>query len=48
MESDAFKKYMVDNSMSPYWLTGDDLEKTIDKEIETFTKVATDMDLMEK
>ena len=47
-ESDVFKKYMVDNSMSPYWLTGDELEKVIDKEIETFTQVATDMDLIEK
>jgi putative tricarboxylic transport membrane protein len=46
MESDTFKKYMVENSMNPKWVTGDELEKTLDGEIETFTKIATDMDLI--
>jgi putative tricarboxylic transport membrane protein len=46
MESDAFKKFMNDNSMNPKWVTGDELEKTLDQEIETFTKVATEMDLI--
>jgi putative tricarboxylic transport membrane protein len=45
-ESDAFKDYMKKNSMSPQWVTGPDLEARLDKEVENFTKVATDMGLI--
>jgi putative tricarboxylic transport membrane protein len=46
-ETDAFKEYMVQNSMAPNWTVGDDLDKRIDRETEVFTKVATDMNLIE-
>jgi putative tricarboxylic transport membrane protein len=45
-ESDAFKDYMKKNSMSPQWVTGPDLEARLDKEVENFTKVATEMGLI--
>jgi putative tricarboxylic transport membrane protein len=45
-ESDAFKEYMKKNSMSPQWVTGPDLEARLDKEVENFTAVATEMDLI--
>ncbi len=45
-ESDSFKEYMRLNSMSPQWLSGPELEARLDKEVETFTKVATDMGLI--
>jgi hypothetical protein len=38
---------MVQNSMAPNWTVGDDLDKRIDRETEVFTKVATDMNLIE-
>jgi tripartite-type tricarboxylate transporter receptor subunit TctC len=46
--SEPFKEYMMQNSMAPHWVTGEDLEKTLDNEIEVFTKVATEMNLIEK
>jgi putative tricarboxylic transport membrane protein len=46
--SEQFKEYMVQNSMAPHWVTGDDLDKALEREIEVFTKVATEMNLIEK
>jgi putative tricarboxylic transport membrane protein len=47
-ESDAFKKYMVDNSLNPQWAEGDELEKRLDAEVATFTEIATDMGIITK
>jgi putative tricarboxylic transport membrane protein len=47
-ESDAFKKYMVDNSMNPQWIAGADLDKRLDAEVESFTKIATEMGIIKK
>jgi putative tricarboxylic transport membrane protein len=45
-ESDTFKAYMKQNSMSPQWVTGPELEARLDKEVESFTAVATEMGLI--
>jgi tripartite-type tricarboxylate transporter receptor subunit TctC len=47
-ESDAFKKYMVENSMNPQWVAGADLDKRLDAEVESFTKIATEMGIIKK
>jgi len=47
-QSDEFKEYMKVNSMNEYWVTGEELDKSIDREVEVFTEVATEMNLIEK
>jgi putative tricarboxylic transport membrane protein len=47
-ESETFKKFMADNSMNPQWVAGADLDKRLDEEVETFTKIATEMGIIKK
>lgn len=48
MASDEMKDFVVKNSMTPDWETGDALDKDLDRKVETFTKIAEQMDLIEK
>jgi putative tricarboxylic transport membrane protein len=47
-ESDTFKKYIADNGMNPQWIAGADLDKRLDAEVESFTKIATEMGIIKK
>lgn len=47
-ESDTFKKFMVENSMNPQWIAGAELDKRLDAEVESFTKIATEMGIIKK